>query len=91
MPSAAANALVFVARLMVFARGVGRLCAHNHIEAAGNPHKWLKYDSCTVSAFVLNAFALGESVHHTIQAHLFTPLLSALLSLGATVYKTVYK
>jgi hypothetical protein len=78
----AVNALVFVARLMVFACGVGRLCADNHIEATRNPHKWLKYDSCTVSALVLNAFALGESVNHTIQAHLFTPLLSALLSWG---------
>jgi hypothetical protein len=74
----AVNALVLVARLMVFAGGVGRLCADNHIEAARNPHKWLKYDSCTVSALVLHAFAWRESVNHTIRAHLVTPLLPAL-------------
>jgi hypothetical protein len=87
----AVNALVFVARLMVFACGVGSLCADNHIQAARNPHKWLKYDSCTVSALVLNTFAWGESVNYTIQAHLVTPLLSAVLSAGPTVDKTVDK
>ena len=87
----AVNALVFVARLMVFAGGVGRLCADTHIEAARNPHEWLKYHSCTVSAFILNAFTWGESVNHTIQAHLVTPLLCALLSLGPTVDKAVDK
>ena len=76
----AINILVFVIRLV---RGGGRRFADNHIEAARNPHKWLKYDSCTVGALVLNAFALGESVNHAIQAHLVTPLLSALLTFGA--------
>jgi hypothetical protein len=62
----AVNALVCVARLMVFAGGVRRLCADHHIEAARNPHKGLKDDRCAVSALVLNAFAWGESVNHPI-------------------------
>src|SRR5690242_2970962 len=65
----AVNTLVFVIRLV---RGVGRRFADNHIEAARNPHTWRKFDGCAVSALILNAFALGESVNHTIQAHLVT-------------------
>ena len=84
----AVNTLVFVIRRI---RGGRRRFANYHIETARNPHQWLKYDSGAVSALVLNAFALGKSINHTIQAHLVTPLLSALLSLGPTVDKTVDK
>src|SRR5689334_9111963 len=63
------NALEFTTGFIILAYGVSRLCADNHIYAAGHPHEGLKYDSCTITVRILQPLTRRQRFESHIQAH----------------------